>query len=281
MLLKNLSKMKCKFLLFFLAFGLLSSAQVPGYMGKRFSIGYSNYFLPTGFGPGANADSPEVLSTAGLNTTHCLNLEYIIKSSTNFCVSLQTAKTGMNPGEIAVYAYDPYTNNSQYYSFKYDEKPYKPMQIRAVNLGLGFKFFQSGSLSPIGKYKKVELLFMFNHLTYKKNSFTYYDSYYSTYGAYRTATVGTGDYQFNTFAIAYTIGRSRVLFDKLVFDCGVRFGVTPAGIWGYVNQNGDFLNSSSSSYVLAIEKDFRYHTNMRMFRYQLFNFHIGLGFLAF
>ena len=275
--------MKFRFILFFLATTTMLNAQVSGYMGKRFSIGYSNYFLPTGLGPGANAETSEPLSTIGLNTTHCLNLEYIIKSRTTFCFSLQTAKTGMDPGEITTYtySYNPYSSSGQYYTYKYDEKPYKPMQIRAINLGLGFKFFQSGSLSPVGKYKKVELLFMFNHLTYKKNAFTYYDNYYGSSGSYRTATLGTGDYQFNTFAITYTIGRSRVLFDKLVLDCGIRFGVTPAGIWGYVNQNGDFLDTSSSSYVLGIEKNFRYHTNMRMFRCQLFNFHIGLGFLTF
>lgn len=273
--------MKKKILLI-LSFFLLTNlfAQVPGYMGKRFSIGYSNYFLPSGLGPGANAESSEPLTTIGLNTTHCLNMEYIIKSRTNICLSLQTAKTGMTPGEMGFSSYNGY-NSYDYYTVTYNPKPYKPMQIRAINFGIGFKFFQSGSLAPIGKYKKLELLFMFNHLTYKRDGFTYYDNSYSGYGQYRTLTVGKGDYQFNTFAITYAIGRSRVLFDKLIFDCGIRFGLTPAGVWGYVNQNGDFLDTSSSSGTLAAEQDFRYHANMRMFRCQLFNFHIGLSFLAF
>lgn len=267
--------MKVKYFVLFLFSALLSNAQVSGYMGKRFSIGYSNYFMLSAIGPTANAENAD-FGTIGVNSTHCLDLEYIVKSRTNFCLSLQTSKTGVDPGEISYYSYDPINYNSYYYTYKYDVKPYKPMQVRSINLGLGFKFFQSGSLSPIGKYKKVELLLMFNHLTYKKNGFSYYDSGYN-----RIATFGSGDYQYSTFAITYAIGRSRVLFDKIVLDGGIRFGVMPAGFWAYLNQDGDFFDTSSSSGTFYAETQFKYDVNMRLFRCQLFNFHVGLSFLAF
>ena len=276
MLLKNLNKIEINFLkmkikgsvlLIFIA--LSATAQVPGYMGKRFSIGYSNYFMLSGIGPTANASSAS--GNIGVNTTHCFNIEYTIKRRTNFCLSLQSSNTGMDPGTINVQSFDPITSNNNNYTYTYSEHPYKPMQLHSINVGLGFKFFQTGTLAPIGKYKKLELLLMFNHLTYRSSAFTSFDS-----GVATNTIVGTGDYQFTTFAITYTIGRSRVLFDRIVLDYGIRFGVVPAEAISFVNSEGDFSSGS-----LDTETGFKYDVNTRLFRSQIFNFHIGLGFLAF
>lgn len=269
------NNMRVKFLIVFLFIGLISEAQVAGYLGKRFSVGYSNYFMLAGIGPTANSTS--AIGEPGLNTTHCVNFEYTIKNRTNFCVSIQKSNTGMDPGGIYVQEYDGYNNPS--YNLTYAEKPYKPMQISSFNIGFGFKFFQSGTLAPIGKYKKLELLMLFNNLVYKKNGFLYYDSYSNQY-AYKS--IGSGDYNFNTIAISYTMGRSRVVFDRLVLDYGLRLGFVPAGVLAVVNADGDFFTeTSSNSYNTFNERDFRNHTNIRLFRYQIVNLHLGLSFLAF
>lgn len=267
--------MRYRFLILFLVPSLISVGQVPGYMGKRFSVGYSNYFMMAGIGPTANSTS--AMGDPGLNTTHCVNFEYTIKNRTNFCLSIQKSKTGMDPGDIYVQEY--IGTNSYSYNLKYDVKPYKPMQISSFNIGLGFKFFQSGTLAPIGKYKTLELLMLFNHLEYKKNGFVYYDSYTNQYVSKQ---IGRGDYNFNTIAISYTMGRSRVFFDRLVLDYGLRLGFVPAGVLAVVNADGDFFaETSSNSYYTFNERDFRNHTNMRLFRYQIVNIHLGLSFLAF
>lgn len=275
MLLKNLNNMRVFLVIAIVLKSTFSFSQItPGYMGKRFTIGYSNYFMVAGIGPSANASSSS--GEIGLNTTHCLNLEYTIKNRTNFCLSIQKLKTGMNPSEMYVEYYDGFNYSS--FTATYSVKPYKPMQINSFNIGLGFKFFQSGTLAPIGKYKKVELLMLFNHLEYKRNSFLYYDynSSQSVYGQF-----GTGDYQFNTVALSYTMGRSRVLFDRLVFDYGIRFGIVPAAV--FTTLFYEERDNYSTAYVSSIEikNQFRNDTYTRLFRYQAINFHLGLSFLTF
>ena len=93
--------MKLKLIVFFTIVSYGCYSQVAGYLGKRFSIGYSNYFMVAGLGPVANAPSKDELS--GLNSTHCLNLEYTIQNRTNFCISFQTLKTGVYPTKTYIY----------------------------------------------------------------------------------------------------------------------------------------------------------------------------------
>ncbi len=237
-------------------------------------MGYSNYFFLSGIGPTAYSSVPN--GELGLNTTHCINFEYTIKDRTNVCLSVQKSKTGMDPGDIYYVVY-----NSSYqdtYTANYKEKPYKPLQIDSYNIGLGFKFFKSGTLAPIGKYKKLEFLILLNNLTYKKDAFYIYD-YNSQQSAY--VTIGRGDYNFNTISIAYTMGRSRVLFDRFVFDGGIRFGFVPGGVNALLNPDGDVFSEGSYSARTFNERDFKNATYTRLFRYQLVNFHLGIGFLAF
>lgn len=265
-----------RFLILFLVPSLISVGQVPGYMGKRFSIGYSNYFFLAALSPTANSSTSG--SELGINTTNCINLEYTIKSRTNFCLSVQKSKTGTDPGNMFVDYYDGYN----YYSYNatYSPKPYKPMQINSYNIGLGFKFFNSGSLAPIGKYKKVEILMLLNHLEYNKNAFLIQNSS-STGGAAVYGKFGKGDYNFNTVSVAYTLGRSRVFFDRLVLDGGMRFGFVPAGVLTTLLASEDYEVSSVYTTEAGIRKEFRRDTFTRVFAFQIINIHLGLSFLAF
>jgi len=264
--------MKIKLLIVLNFFTLFSFAQIAGFMGKRFSIGYSNYLMLAGVGPTANAAEKDAYFS-GVNTTHCLNLEYTIRNRTNFCFTFETMKTGVSYTKVYnSYVYDNNNYTSYDVSYSYDPKPYIPMQLRTFNAGIGFKFFKRGTLAPIGKYNKLELLLLFSNLTYGSTSFALTVDGTTTHGI-----KGTGDYNFSTFGVAYTTGRSRVLFNKLVIDYGLRLGLVPAGIFAsdifFGNENGNGRED--------FEKTFRQQTNMRLFREQLVNFHIGLGFLAF
>lgn len=245
----------------------LMYAQVPGYMGKRFSLGYSNNFFIAGLGPTAT-------QYTGINTVHSFNAEYSIKNRTNFCLSFQVSKTGMAM-DREFYQYMSGSNYSV--SYYYKPSPDVPMLLQTKSLGIGFKFFAQGTLAPLGKYRKLELLLMFTHLTYPDNSFSVsqYDGYTTQTG--RTS-LGSGDYNFKTFAINYTIGRQRVLLNCLVLDYGVQFGLMPAGLYAYTDGDEVFSETSSSK---SYEEIFKQEKNKRLFRAQMFNFHIGLGFLAF
>jgi hypothetical protein len=272
-----MKNLRCVVLLVCLFSGY-SFAQVSGYMGKRFSIGYSNYFMAAGFGPVANAESNEFLT--GINSTHCLNLEYTIAKRINFCLSLQTLKTGVNPTKsYYVQNVDPNSSYSLSTSVSYSPKPYLPMQLRTINIGLGCKFFHFGTLAPVGKYNKLEILLFLSHLTYDKDkSFPSIDS--NGKPSYYQFSGDTGDYQFKSFALAFTMGRSRVFWDKIVLDYGLRLAISN-GIFTYMG-NALWDDTGNSSYGSTdITKAMRQDVNKRIFREQLVNFHIGISFLAF
>ncbi len=72
MLQRNLSEMKIRYILFFVFSSILVNAQVPSYMVKRFTVGYSNCFFIAGLGPTANAVS--AIGNIGVNRTLCLNI---------------------------------------------------------------------------------------------------------------------------------------------------------------------------------------------------------------
>ncbi|MES2591948.1 MAG: hypothetical protein V4608_08690 [Bacteroidota bacterium] len=237
-------------------------SQVPGYMGKRCVILYDNYFSPTFAATAQNKEG-------GINTTHCLNMDYVIKQRTNFCLSGQYFKTGVI-GDESYYVEVPNTNGGgvENVSATYMSPENVPMQLQSYNLGIGFKFFGRAYVAPVGKYQKLELLLLFSRLTYKK------DAFYS-YGYGKSGTYGTGDYSYNNFAFTYTLGRQHILFDKIVIDMGTRVGFAVGGLVGQLDASNDYYGSST------IEEDFKSQVAFRILRHQLINFHIGIGFLAF
>lgn len=251
---------------FFISLTLTAWSQVPGYMGKRLAIGYSNNFFLAGVGP--TASSYDV----GLNSTHSFNLEYTIKNRTNLCGSFQIFKTGLAMNRT-FYGnnYNPSfgTYDSHYYT--YAPNPAIPMELKSKCVAVGLKFFQRGYLAPVGKYRKFELVIMFSNLSYGDDSFIYVDG-----GSLAYASLGTGEYAFKEFALMYTLGRQRILFNRVVLDYGMQFGFMPAVLPSVLLSDGNSVYYNSISFETALRQD----VNFRLFRHQLCNFHLGLSFLA-
>lgn len=249
-------------------------SQTPGYLGKHFTVGYSANLFPAIIGPTSKSD-------IGLNLTHCINLEYTIRNRTNLCFSFQHFKTGADfnyhTDEVILDQNSSYQN----VTYKYYPTSALPSELSSNNLSIGLKFFHAGTLAPVGKYRKFELVFFSTKLLYEPSAFEaeYYDTYYYNTTTYKLQkTFGTGEYDFKSFALTYTIGRQRVLFDCLVIDYGFQLGVHPAGLYSFAA--GDLVDSGSTA-LLTPEEYSKVITNQRLFRYESFNFHIGLGFLAF
>lgn len=244
----------------------LAAAQVPGYLGKRFSIGYSVNLWPSYLHPGANSEDDGEL---GLNVMHSANIEYTIKNRTNFCASLQYLHTGLDHS----YTLNGYTSSSSYYgpeqeTFNYKPKSKLPIQQYTTGASIGFKFFKRGFFAPVGKYTKVDLTVFFNTMSYEKDAF-YYDTY-------KTATpIGTGNSKSTSFSLGYSIGRQRVIANRLVLDFGMRFAIVPAAVLSVLADN---FNESGNTQP---DDELKHYANQRLFGEQLVNFHIGLSFLAF
>lgn len=253
--------MKKKIVVFLLLISATTFSQVPGYLGKRFVVGYENYFFPAFYGPGKNYANPGPSFSPGFNSTHCLNIDYAVKQRMNVCFSLQHLRTGIAYKRDGVQAYYPadYTGN---YS--------TPIQLSSNNIGIGIKLFRRGSIAPVGKYQKFELLLFFENVKYDNTQFSMENQIYP-YGNIPT-TYGSGKYNYRNFALTYSLGRQHIYFDKLVVDFGIRAAITPVVI-----PTGMFTVDN----VRGPEDRFKVDSRFRIFRQQLFNFHIGIGFLAF
>ncbi len=266
--------MKAKYVTLFIFISAFSNAQISGYMGKRTVISYSNYFMFGLRGPGPADSGPKDEPSFTMNNAHCLNFEYAIKQRKMLCLSGQYIRTGI--------AYDRGGHASTLYGSSYREYPYpdgvgyggsflKPALLTSFNIGLGLKFFKSGLLAPVGRYGKLEVLLLFENVKYdyknfkkKVDSNPYNDTPY---------TLGTGEYKYKNIALVYTIGKQRILYDKIVLDYGIRFAWSPS--LNIISLTGGLDDSPN------IETYYRREANLRIARQQLINFHIGIGFLAF
>lgn len=259
--------MKNRIAILFVLIAFSGFAQkVPGYLGKRFSIGYAANCSPALLNPNANGDD------IGLNLTHELNLEFTIKRRTNLCLMYQFFNTGVGSPSVTVQGQDPY---GYYAEYKYIYRGTKPFQLHTTCYGIGFKFFRKGTLAPVGKYGKLDLILYFSDLTYEKSNFVKNDVYNGTREL--DQSVGSGEYNYKTFGLAYTLGSQRILFNCLVLDYGVRVAVLPAGALTFLAEREELISDTSSDYFSGCRRQ----TNYRLFGHQFLNVHIGLGFLAF
>ena len=121
------------------------------------SIVYVVDLLPSVFGPSA-----KTIETPSLNITHCFNIEYIIKKRTIVCLSEQYFKTGISQTP----------ENTLPQSAEYIGNSKMPLAIiKGLNSSLGFKFFHSNYIAPVGKYSKIEVLGSFYTVSYDNTKF--------------------------------------------------------------------------------------------------------------
>jgi hypothetical protein len=264
---------KTHFILLTCLFHLSISAQVAGYLGKRCSIGYDNYFgvstKGTGFFSHTYREDPAFM----FNTTHCLNIDYTITQRTNFCLSGQYFQTGIPYAKEDDYDYYgnenyPYPNETRYGGSFANE-----VKLRSFNIGLGFKFFKKGYVAPIGRYRKLEFLVMLENVKYDNKHFYKLvddNDYYTIKEVPYIA--GSGSYNYKNIGIAYTLGRQRIISNIIILDYGIRFGFIPG--------SGTYAVFSERA-RRDMEDYYRARSWGRLNRQQLINFHIGIGFLAF
>jgi len=243
--------------LLLLTFANVSAQSIPGYMGKRLTIGYSGDYMI------AFAETSRGNDGIGMKHAHALNFEYTIRNRTNFCFQLRYFKTGIS--SIGSYYY----GNS---AVTYQSRDGRPLQLNSFNIGLGYKFFNKGLLAPVGKYIKPEILFLINKCSYERDRFLYYD------GGQKYANIGTGEYTTFDLGLTYQIGRQRVIGDRIVIDSGLRLGVMASAFFSNVGSIlFDSSGYSSSTFASRLDNAIMNRT----FGHEFFNVHLGIGFLAF
>ncbi len=242
--------MKKSFLFFiFCYFSFALNAQVPGYLGKRFSLSYQNFFF-------ASITGTETKSK--INISHNAELNFLTGKRSALCFTFMYV-----PFKVSTYY-----NAGNYTQIIFSEDvPYLKCNSFSYTLGLKL-FINRKKFAPLGLYFKWEL-------EYSKGSIKIpaYTKKLSN-GSYWNPVVTSTQYPEQTIIVdgggpAISFGKQRVFFDKLLVDYGIRAGIIV--VW----------NSKKSYADRGFENTMIDKVQNNVLAQQFFNFKIGIGFLPF
>ncbi len=180
-----------------------------------------------------------------LDVTHAFALDYTVTHRGAVCFAFQFSRFGLTHFD--------YTNDN----FVYMGTDKYPAYINSRGISAGYKLFARNKIAPLGRYIKWDAIVIFNKLVYKPNDV--FDKMLNT----RLTKV---DENANSIGggIALSFGRQRVFYNKIIVDGGFRLAMIICPTY----YNSDYA------------RRYFYVTERTIFN-QLFNFRLGIGFLAF
>lgn len=273
------------FYFLFAAFAFKVFPQIgPGYMGKRFQVGYGFHFSPALLGSNGlrgsfigrgNAEGGDL----AFNSIHEGLVEFAFKNRASVGVSVKYYRSTYDNRTavyipVTDYSYNGYSVDSYYPSGFYN--------IRGLNYTLYFKIFNKRYVAPWGRY----FIFGPSINTYKCT----YDpeEMYITYRNYSGS--GPQVKKFSDFGgqgvmalrgdLLFGWGRSRIAYNRLVIDYGINFQVIALGftLWDTIGENPiDIITDTditNSSYMEVTSKS-------RVREVNRLNVYLKFGFLLF
>jgi hypothetical protein len=260
------SKLKRSVLLGILLSGMccaikVSAQKIPGYWGHRLSINYQFLGHPAILGEGSisgvdagNGISPGASNKIAFVYSHSLSLDYVINRRASIGMSGQYFQLSGGVPTYVEYGTAPFIFNAT-----------------GTVISIYIKRFhtRTGAIAPLGKYVKYEL----NRSYYSgiNQNLSYYSpNGYYTGGNYNNGgTIPATTVAFNSgnhVGVSLTLGRTFILFNRIIIDRGIRFS---SNLFGYYVFKGQLLNNSQNTDP-AIGSGFEN---------QYLNFFIGIGFM--
>lgn len=253
---------------FFLVVNFSVSAQqfVPGYFGKKTLFTYSNYFFPSLVGPTANKSiggdrdiEVNALTNTdflGLNSKHTVELERIVSTWSSVFIGYEFFKSGVDYRSM-------YSSTEGTYSYLGNNQI--PIKYQSNNLIVGWKFYNSKQLAPLGWYSKFSIKYHFAKYSYN-NHFNFRPKESSNTIEQNT---GMTSFQKRNFSIVFSFGKQRVFFDNLLVSYGASSGYTPFASDALLKKYG----------ADGIEESIRYDGVLRLHRLELINLFLSIGFI--
>lgn len=260
-------------------------AQAPGYMGKKLTVIYNNYFSPA-------LQYPNYQGNQGIlyfNSRHSLGVDYVRgrKRTIGLAVQfLRTRKELEGAGETTINDYQYFykvsasgatTETSKVPAQAFVEPGQGDITISNRNISLYWKFFGRKYIAPWGNYHRIDLIFMSYKV--KENfiesaSYTIKDQYYYeasgiTVQTPRTVSVPPpmDEKTYNSFMLGYSIGKQRILYDKVIIDYGAQLGL--------------MFSAAGAGQRMGGSEMFKANMEKRINNASWLNINIGLGYLAY
>lgn len=203
-------------------------AQAPGYLGKKFLVGYGLNTSPALYGANHNnksiagADGNSETGNLAFNFIHEGYVEYATTEKWSFGLLTRYYKTIFDNPTTMV------ENGKEGLSYTYATRPDGYYNITGLSYCLYFKKYKPGYVAPWGKYRMFGPVFNTAIASYDPNvmtltaqtdwsnnaygSITQHDTLITNFGSRKQAYKG--------FNIMYGFGRSRILYNKVVLDYG-------------------------------------------------------------
>ncbi len=272
-------------MLLLLALGSVAGyGQVPGYLGKRFSLQGEFHSFPTLKGPTAGNHSLELFSEdgdtqnfygnksggLGINWSAGAKLGYVVSRYKQVLFTFDYLKTGMIQT-----AYSPAI--STFGELGYDSH-YLFYNLTGLTAGLGTRKFKSakGALAPMGMYRGYSL-----SVTYLKGEILDKQTTYA-YGGPEHASLGTDPKHFMLSA-GYEVGTNIIIKDLLLLNLGLKFNLALSpralkysfreGVGWYPDDGSDQTYSEGNT------SNFKDLAAARFARHSFLMIYLGVGFI--
>ncbi len=255
-------------------------SQSPGYLSKRFLVGYGIYASPALFGSTNKGNSvfgfDKGNSTTGVPAFNILHegfVEVVSSHKWSVCFSVRYYKTKYDNALRINYVNK--VNDNSYIN----GRPSGFYDITGLTYTLYFKYYGERYVAPWGRYLLLGPTLNTIKTTYdpatmniKEQSYlTYQDSVYSDFGPRQQS--------FKRVNLMLGFGRNRIYYNKLSIDYGVNMQLLPvlSGMFDLVSNAGaDFYNTS----VKVTNLNYIEYTNKKRVRgINRFNAFIKIGYL--
>jgi hypothetical protein len=236
--------------------GNAAIAQVPGYMGKRFSFFLEGNPTPALFvqnlnntviaNPGGDQATTDKVNRFAFNFRPQVTMEYLVHRDVS--IGLSYSRIGI--GTTRAYLVPPRTEDDHEYELD-------PDVVKGDAAGLHFKFFkfnQSASVAPIGLYQTFSI--------YVTRTNTYDD---------KKSKVKQFKNDFLYPVASLSVGRQSMIAKNLIIKTGVEFG------WAFVPFN--FLFETPDDWT--VQEYSGYNVHRSLFGHYIFSFNVAIGYTPF
>lgn len=216
--------------IFLLLVSILSVDAQPGYQGKKLSVNAGVLLMPAL----VNATYNKAPGFTSLNLTKEANIDYVISRRNTIGLVYKNVQTSILR------------------SYEEDKTKVPTGKVFSHAAGIQYRIFKkrSGNLAPLGKYTQLGVNMMFNRTEDSKNT--------------------SSQTSFTTYAVSLGKGRSKIIFNRLVFNYGLELSHVFTGF------NKEGLKGATYYYADDAQSMAQY----RLWRHSFVNFKTGIGFLA-
>lgn len=214
----------------------------PGYLGRRFQVGYGFHFSPALLGPNGSGESMlgrgnVIGGDMAFNSIHEGFLEFAFKNRTSVGFSAKYYKTTYHNGTVASAQYfDPNGYSSSTYG-----RPTGIYTINGLNYTLYFKFFNKRYVAPWGRYfilgPSLNTYKCFYDPSIMYMQYDYYDGYSNK--VVKVSDFGPQGDNFFRVDLLFGWGRTRIVGERFTIDYGINFQAIALGftLWDAIGEN--------------------------------------------